>query len=71
MNTVCDLTDRHCEPCEGGVAPMTSAEAEATMDQIPDWELSAGATTISRRFEFKGFYKTMAFINAMAWIANA
>jgi 4a-hydroxytetrahydrobiopterin dehydratase len=71
MNTVCDLTDRHCKPCEGGVAPMTREEAQATMDQIPGWKLSEDATTISQRFEFKGFYKTMAFINAMAWIANA
>jgi 4a-hydroxytetrahydrobiopterin dehydratase len=71
MTTICDLTDRHCKPCEGGVAPMTREEAQATMGQIPGWELSDDATTITRRFEFKGFYKTMAFINAMAWIANA
>ena len=71
MNTVCDLSDRHCKPCEGGVAPMTPEEARATMDQVPGWTLSADATTISRRFEVKGFYKTMAFINAMAWIANS
>jgi 4a-hydroxytetrahydrobiopterin dehydratase len=71
MTTICDLTDRHCKPCEGGVAPMTLQEAQATMEQIPGWELSDDATTITRRFEFKGFYKTMAFINAMAWIANA
>ena len=70
-NTVCDLTDRHCKPCEGGVAPMTREEAQSTMDQIPGWELSNDAKMISQRFEFKGFYKTMAFINAMAWIANS
>ena len=27
-------------------------------------------TTLTRRFEFKGFYKCMSFINAVAWIAN-
>ena len=71
MNTVCNLTDRHCKPCEGGVAPMSREEAESTMGQIPGWVLSNDAKTISQRFEFKGFYKTMAFINAMAWIANS
>ena len=71
MNTVCDLTDRHCKPCEGGVAPIPQEEAQATMAQVPGWRLSEDATTITQRFEFKGFYKTMAFINAMAWIANA
>ena len=70
-NIVCDLTDRHCKPCEGGVAPMSREEAESTMGQIPRWVLSDDARTISQRFEFKGFYKTIAFINAMAWIANS
>lgn len=71
MNTVCDLTDRHCKPCEGGVEPMNRAEAEAMMSDIPGWVLAGDAKTISRRFEFKGFFRTMSFINAMAWIANA
>jgi len=71
MNTVCDLTDKHCKPCEGGVEPMNRAEAEAMMDQVPGWELSDDATTLTRRFEFKGFYKCVSFINAMAWIANS
>ncbi len=50
---------------------MTREEAEATMDQVPGWELSEDGTTLTRRFEFKGFYKCMSFINAMAWIANS
>jgi 4a-hydroxytetrahydrobiopterin dehydratase len=32
---------------------------------------AADAKSIRRRFEFKGFYKTMGFVNAMAWVANA
>jgi 4a-hydroxytetrahydrobiopterin dehydratase len=71
MNAVCDLTDRHCQPCEGGVAPMSLEEAKAIIDQVPRWDLSEDGKTISRRFEFKGFFRTMSFINAMAWIANA
>jgi 4a-hydroxytetrahydrobiopterin dehydratase len=71
MNTVCNLTDRHCKPCEGGVEPMNRGEAEAMMNDIPGWKLSEDGKTISRRFEFKGFFRTMSFINAMAWIANA
>ncbi len=70
MNTVCDLSDRHCKPCEGGVEPMSREQAEALVAQVPGWELSDDGKQISRRFEFKGFYKTVAFINAMAWVAN-
>jgi 4a-hydroxytetrahydrobiopterin dehydratase len=67
-----DLTAQHCEPCEGGVKPLGRADAEALLAEIDDgWALSDDATEIRREFTFKGFYKTMAFVNAVAWIANA
>ena len=65
-----DLTSRHCKPCEGGASPMTHDEAQASLKQVEAWELSEDGAMISRRFEFKNFYETMAFINAMALIAN-
>lgn len=71
MNQVCDLTDRHCVPCEGGVPTLTREEAEKLLADVPGWELAEDSKSIMRRFEFKGFYKCMSFINAMAWVANA
>jgi 4a-hydroxytetrahydrobiopterin dehydratase len=71
MNQVCNLSDKNCKPCEGGVDPMTREQAETLIKQVEGWELSEDSKTISRRFEFKGFYKTVAFINAMAWVANS
>jgi 4a-hydroxytetrahydrobiopterin dehydratase len=50
---------------------MSRAQAEALIGQVDGWTLSPDGKSITRRFEFKGFYKTMAFINAIAWIANA
>jgi 4a-hydroxytetrahydrobiopterin dehydratase len=70
MSTVCDLTDKHCVPCEGGVDPIERAEALTLLDDLPGWSLSDDGRMITRRFEFKGFFRTMAFINAMAWIVN-
>ena len=67
-----DLTSKRCEPCEGGVAPMSHEEAESLMGELhDDWSLSEDGTEIHRDFYFKGFYKTMAFVNAVAWVANA
>jgi 4a-hydroxytetrahydrobiopterin dehydratase len=71
MNEDCDLTDRHCVPCEGGVPTLSREEAEKLLVDVPGWELAENANSIKRRFEFKGFYKCMSFINAMAWVANA
>jgi 4a-hydroxytetrahydrobiopterin dehydratase len=70
MTNVCDLTEKHCVPCEGGVDPIDRAGAERLLADLPGWTLSDDAKMIQRRFEFKGFYKTMSFINAMAWVVN-
>jgi 4a-hydroxytetrahydrobiopterin dehydratase len=70
MSQVCDLTDRHCKPCEGGVAPMDSEEAKKWLAETEGWALSDDGRMIRRRFEFRGFYRTMAFVNAMAWVVN-
>ena len=34
------------------------------------WELSSDKKVLSHKFTFKGFYKTMGFVNAVAWIAQ-
>jgi 4a-hydroxytetrahydrobiopterin dehydratase len=70
MRSEKDLTSQHCKPCNGGVSPMTHDEAQANLKQVKGWELNEDGRIISRRFGFKNFYETMAFINAMAWIAN-
>jgi 4a-hydroxytetrahydrobiopterin dehydratase len=67
-----DLITQSCEPCEGGVAPLTRDEALALMSELgEDWSLTEDATEIRRDFHFKGFNRTMGFVNAVAWIANS
>ncbi|MEE4640058.1 MAG: 4a-hydroxytetrahydrobiopterin dehydratase [Wenzhouxiangella sp.] len=64
------LTEKKCLPCEGGTEPLDKDRIEELLPQVPGWQTDEHHKQIYRRFEFKGFYKTMAFINAMAWIAN-
>jgi 4a-hydroxytetrahydrobiopterin dehydratase len=67
-----DLAARRCQPCEGGTAPLTKAQAEALMQQLePQWRLAADAKSIAAEWKFKNFYHTMSFVNAVAHIANA
>lgn len=68
--TQCKLSSKHCKPCEGGVVAMQKDQAQELLGNLPEWQLSADSKSIVRRFEFKGFNKTMSFINAMAWIVN-
>lgn len=66
-----DLSTRHCQACEGLAGPLSSAEiAELKQSLHGDWEIDAGGRSISRRFRFSDYYRTMAFVNAVAFIAH-
>ena len=65
-----ELHTIRCVGCEGGIPALSTEEISQLLQEIPEWQVNAGNTIISRLFEFKGFYKTMAFVNAIAWIAN-
>ena len=65
-----DLIVARCEPCEGGVPPLSSEECDELLAQLPDWTLSSDKKSISRKYTFKNFYETMAFVNGLAWMAN-
>lgn len=62
------LSDKKCKPCEGGVAPLKPEEIGNLLKQIPGWEYADGA--IARSYSFEDYYQTMAFVNAVAWIAH-
>ena len=65
-----ELESKRCLACEAGIPPLSAEKIQMLLQQIPGWELSADSVSISRDFSFKNFYKTMAFVNAIAWIAN-
>ncbi|HEX9811083.1 MAG TPA: 4a-hydroxytetrahydrobiopterin dehydratase [Burkholderiales bacterium] len=64
------LKQQRCAPCEGGVDPLDRRAAENLLPQAKGWHINDAADEISRTFEFKNFYETMAFVNAVAWVAN-
>jgi len=65
------LADRRCEPCDGGVAPLTRAAADELLLRLdPAWALDDQALSLRREFSFRDFYRTMSFVNALAHMAN-
>lgn len=65
-----DLTTRHCKPCEGGVEPIPLKRAHELLESVEGWTLEAGGGEIRRVFEFRNYYETMAFVNAVAWVSH-
>jgi 4a-hydroxytetrahydrobiopterin dehydratase len=65
------LADRRCQPCEGGVLPLTEAEARLALAELdPAWRLLPEARHIARDYRFANFLRVMSFVNAIAYIAN-
>jgi 4a-hydroxytetrahydrobiopterin dehydratase len=66
-----DLITRHCKACEGGVEPLSASQARELMAQLhADWQINDATDEISRTFKFKNYHQTLAFVNALAWIAH-
>lgn len=66
------LAEQRCKPCEGGVAPLSGEETETFMEQLSSgWKLGADGASIRTELEFRNFYRTMSFVNAVAHIANS
>ena len=68
MTTLCDLASKKCKPCEGGVLPLSQDEINILIKQLDDWVQRDH--TIGKIFEFKNYYQTMAFVNAVAWLSH-
>jgi 4a-hydroxytetrahydrobiopterin dehydratase len=65
-----DLVTKHCVPCEGGVPALDQKTTTEFLKKLDKWELRSDGKEIIKTFQFKDYYRTMAFVNAVAWIAN-
>jgi len=61
------LATQHCRP-QDGQPPMSAAQIAAQLALLPGWALVDGA--IEKTYRFDNFHQTMAFVNALAWVAH-
>ena len=48
---------------------MSDTDIGAQLPQVPGWAVTGGF--LEKRYEFDDYHHTMAFVNAVAWIAHA
>lgn len=63
-----ELAGRSCKACQGQVSKLDDAQVRQYLTELPDWTLSD--SEIDRTYHFKNYYETMAFVNAIAWVAH-
>jgi len=62
--------DQHCLPLGKDSPRLDPGRAEGLLGEIEGWILSEDGEAIERDFSFNNFYETMAFVNALAWVAH-
>jgi len=61
-----NLLHQKCQPLTG--EPMSDFVVRDHLAQVSGWHLNNGA--IEKTFSFKNYHETMAFVNALAWVAH-
>ena len=70
MNDMIPLAQAHCMPRKGAEHRLDQARVRELQQQVSDWDVVEEGRALRRTFEFKDYYRTMAFVNALAFIAN-
>jgi len=65
-----ELKAKKCVPCEGGVPPVETSEAERMLKDLQGWSLIENGKAIERKWTVKNFVAGMQFLNEVAEIAE-
>ena len=65
----CDLADRTCLPCRGGVEPLAGEALAEFAAVVPDWEV-VDSHHLARTFRFPDFAAALAFVNRIGALAE-
>ena len=65
-----ELAARHCRPLRGPEQQLSQGALDAGLAALPGWSLDEGGQALVREFRFPDYHHTMAFVNALAYIAH-
>jgi 4a-hydroxytetrahydrobiopterin dehydratase len=68
--TASELTSKHCQPCEGGVAPLSTEEVRDHLAAVPQWHLTPDRQRIRREWRVKDFTTALDFFNRIGRVAE-
>ena len=68
-----DLTEKKCDPCEGGLPPLDYKEIHKYLKKIDGWDVKKkeGETYyLEKNFTFENFLQSQKFVNKVGDIAE-
>lgn len=70
MSDLIPLAQAHCIARKGVEHKLTDARIRELQPDVPGWEVVEDGHALSKTFKFDDYYRTIAFVNALAFIAN-
>jgi 4a-hydroxytetrahydrobiopterin dehydratase len=70
MSDLVPLAQARCIPRRGHEHRLGQARVAELLPQVAGWELAEEGQALVRTFRFADFHHTMAFVNALAWLAH-
>ncbi|WP_076592028.1 4a-hydroxytetrahydrobiopterin dehydratase [Herminiimonas arsenitoxidans] len=64
-----NAADLRAQKCQHQVTALSADEVSERLQAINNWSLQDGK--IVRKFSFKNYYDTLAFVNAIAYVIHA
>jgi len=62
------LREKHCTTCKPGTPALSDAQVKLLLPAISGRKFQSGQ--IAKTHRFKDYHQTMAFVNAVAWVAH-
>lgn len=71
-NTTIDtpLVEQNCTDIQKGSKALIIPRIESHLAQMQGWEAPLNYFYIEKNFQFKNYHQTVAFVNAITWIAH-
>ncbi|MFL6588270.1 MAG: 4a-hydroxytetrahydrobiopterin dehydratase [Luteimonas sp.] len=70
MSDLIPLSEAHCIPRRGDAHRLPEARVRELLPQVAGWTLAEDGQALTRTFRFDDYHRTMAFVNALAFIAH-
>jgi 4a-hydroxytetrahydrobiopterin dehydratase len=71
MTTLAELAASRCMPLRGAEHQLSPERAADLSKALPDgWRVVDDGAAIEKTFRFDDYYRTMAFVNALAFMAH-
>lgn len=65
-----ELLNSKCEDMPKGTKAIIIPTIESNLSELEGWEVPLNYMTIEKTFSFKNYHQTIAFVNAITWLAN-